>query len=202
VTRRRLAAAAIAGAALATTVLAGCTFEPGTPDPTASGSAPGAPGGSPSASGSPTPQDQSSAVVGGAAPLTQIATTRAKASSSFRGATFTVYQLTRTDASTLLVWRITGGTGYSSTTDASVRFWEKYPVLVTGGRKYSVIAFDKRDDGWSAVSNPVLKVDSGHEAPPQSALYPPLPAGTTEVTLSGPWFADVKVPVTDAAANG
>ena len=188
---------AIAGAALAATVLGGCSFEPGTPDPTTSGSASGAPGGSPSASASPTPQDQSSAVVGAAAPLTEIATTRARPDSSYAGATFTIYRLTRTDASTLLVWRVTGGTGNSNSNDANVRAWENYPLMVTGGKKYAVITFDKQQDGWAAVSNPALKVDAGQEAPPQSALYPPLPAGTTEVTLTGPWFADVKVPVTE-----
>ena len=195
---RRLLAA-LTGAALAATVLGGCTFEPGKPDPTASGSASGAPGGRPSASASPTPNDQSSAVVGGAAPLTQIATTRARPESTYAGATFTIYQLTRTDASTLLVWRVTGADG-SNSNDANVRAWEKYPVLVTGGKRYSVITFDKQRDGWSAVSNPALRVNPGQEAPPQSALYPPLPADTTEVTLTGPWFADVKVPVTDATA--
>ena len=199
-TRRPLAA--IAATAVAATVLGGCTFSPGTPDPTASKSASGAPGGSPSASASPTAQDQSSAVVGGAAPLTQIATTPAKASSSYRGATFGFYRLTRSDTSTLLVWRVTGATGASSR-DSNVRFWEKYPVMVAGGKKYSVITFDKQDDGWSALSDPALRLTQGVETPPISALYPPLPAGTTEVTLTSPWFADVKVPVTDATpANG
>ena len=74
--------------------------------------------------------------------------------------------------------------------------------MVTGGKKYAVITFDKQHDRWSAVSNPALRIDAGEMAPPQSALYPPLPAGTTEVTLIGPWFADVTVPVTDLAATG
>ena len=199
-TRRRHAA--LAATALAAALLGGCSFEPGDPDPPASGSASGAPGSSPPVSASPTAQDQSSAVVGGAAPLTQIATSRARPDSSYAGATFTFYQLTRTDASTLLIWRVTGGTGNSNSNDANVRAWEKYPVLVTGGKKYSVITFDKQDDGWAAVSNPALRIDAGEMAPPQSALYPPLPAGTTEVTLAGPWFADVRVPVTDGTATG
>ena len=202
---RRLLAA-IPGAALAATVLAGCSFEPGSPDPATSGSASGAPSGapdgSPAASAPPTPQDQSSAVVGGAAPLTQIATTRARSDSSYAGSTFTFYRLTRTDASTLLVWRVTGAGGNSSSNDANVRAWENYPVMVAAGKKYSVVAFDKQDDGWSAVSNPALALPEGAETPPISALYPPLPPGTSEVKLTGPWFADVTVPVTDLAATG
>ncbi len=201
-TMTRCRPAAIAGAALAATLLGGCSFEPGTPDPTTSRSASGAAGASPSVSASSTPQDQSAAVVGAAAPLTAIATTRARPDSSFAGATFTFYRLTRTGASTLLVWRVAGGTGYSSPRDANVRAWENYPVMVAGGKKYAIVTFVKQDDGWSALSNPILSVDSGQEAPPQSALYPPLPAGTTEVTLTGPWFADVTVPVTDLAATG
>ncbi len=130
--------------ALAATLLGACSFEPGTPEPTASGSAPSVGRASPSASTSPIPTDQSAAVVGAAAPLTKIATTRARPDSTYAGATFTIYRLTRTDASTLLVWRVTGGTGYTSAADANVRAWEKYPVMVTGGKKYSAIAFDKQ----------------------------------------------------------
>ena len=199
-TRRLLAA--LAGAALAATLLGACSFDPGTPDHTAPGSASGTAGASPAVSASPTPQDQSAAVVGAAAPLRSIATTRARPDSTFAGSTFTFYRLTRTDASTLLVWRVTGGTSYSSASDALVVRWERYPVMVAGGKKYSIVTFLQQDDGWSAVSNPILRIDRGQEAPPQSALYPPLPAGTTEVTLTGPWFADVKVPVTVARGEG
>ncbi|QKE85402.1 hypothetical protein [Arthrobacter sp. NEB 688] len=197
-TRRSLAL--LAGAALVATVLGGCTDDPPPTDPSPSAS--GSASGGPSASASATPQDRSAAVVGGAAPLTEIATTKARASSSFEGATFGFYRLTRSDSSTLLVWRVTGGDGASSPRDANIRFWEKYPVMVAGGKKYSVVTFDKQDDGWSALSDPALRLSQGLESPPISALYPPLPAGTTEVTLTSPWFADVKVPVTDAATTG
>ena len=165
-TRRRLTA--IAGAALAATLLGGCSFEPGTPDPTASGSASGAAGASPSVSASPTPQDQSAAVVGAAAPLTAIATTRARPDSSFAGATFTIYRLTRTDASTLLVWRVTGGTGYTSPSDALVVRWEMYPVMVTAGKKYSVVTFVKQQRRLGGRVEPRLLIPPGDETPPQS----------------------------------
>ncbi|WP_404352954.1 hypothetical protein LG324_08665 [Phycicoccus jejuensis] len=197
-TRRPLAA--LAGATLVAAVLGGCTDDPAPTDPSPSGT--GTASGGPSASASPTPQDRSAAVVDGAAPLAEIATTKAKASSSFEGATFGFYRLTRSDSSTLLVWRVTGGDGSSSARDANIRFWEKYPVMVTGGKKYSVVTFDKQNDGWSALSDPALRLSQGVESPPVSALYPPLPAGTTEVTLTSPWFDDVTVPVTDAATTG
>ncbi|MGL4176970.1 MAG: hypothetical protein ACRCSN_12925 [Dermatophilaceae bacterium] len=184
--------AVAAGLAL---MVAGCTgdAEPGGTSNRSGGSA-STPSAAPS---SAAPADRSGEVVGAAAPLTAVATTKGKASSTFAGATFTIYGLNRTDSSTLLTWRVTGG-GDSNSNDANVRAWENWPVLVAGGREYSVITFDKGDTNspWAALSNPVLRLDDGKEAPPQTALYPPLPAGTTEVTVRGVWFNDVKVPVT------
>ena len=191
--RHRAAPAALSavwGAAL----LTGCAVEAPTPTPTSGASSPAVPG--PSAT--PALQDRSTEVVDAAAPLVAIATTAAKPSSSFVGSTFTFYRLTRSDSSTLLVWRITGGER-AGAADANVRFWERYPVVVTGGKRYSVVTFDKQDAGWSAVSDPALRIVSGADTPPVSALYPPLPAGTTTVTLTSPWFDDVDVPVTDVA---
>lgn len=191
----------LASAALVALALTGCTDDPTSPDPSgsASGSASASGSGSGSPSASPSLQDRSAELLSGAAPLTEIARATAAPGSSYAGSTFTFYQLTRSDASTVLVWRVTGGTG-SSSRDALVRQWEYYPVMVAGGKEYSVVTFDKQDDSWSAVSNPALRLDAGTQAPPQYALYPPLPAGTTEVTLKSRWFASVKVPVTDAPA--
>ncbi|GGL39873.1 hypothetical protein H9L10_13545 [Phycicoccus endophyticus] len=199
---RRLAA--LTAAALATIALTGCSDDPDTPEPTGSGSVSVTSGddsatASPTSSPSPSLEDRSAELLEGAAPLTEIARTRAAKGSSFAGSTFTFYQLTRSDASTLLVWRVSGGKGSSSPSDANVRRWENYPVMVADAKEYSVVTFDKEVDGWSALSNPILRITSGSAAPPQSALYPPLPAGTSSVTLTSPWFADVEVPVTEAA---
>lgn len=189
----------LASAALVALALTGCTDDPTSPESSGSASGSASASGSVSPSASPRLQDRSAELLSGAAPLTEIARATAAPGSSYAGSTFTFYQLTRSEASTVLVWRVTGGAD-SSSRDALVRQWENYPVMVAGGKEYSVVTFDKQDDGWSAVSNPALRLDDGTEAPPQYALYPPLPAGTTEVTLKGPWFASVTVPVTDAPA--
>lgn len=200
-TRARLAT--VATLTLAATLLTGCADDPPTPDasasPRISGSASGTGSTSTSPSPSPSPslQDRSSQVVDGVQTLEPIATTTARPDSTFAGSTFTIYRLTRTDTSTLLVWRVTGGDTHSSPRDAGVRSWEKYPVMVTAGKRYFVVTFDKQGDGWSALSDRIVRIDKGEQTPPQAALYPPLPPGTTQVTLASAWFHDVTVPVTD-----
>jgi hypothetical protein len=184
-----------AAATAAALVLSGCTGGDD-PKPTGSGATSGATSSSSSSSASaPELQDRSAALLEGAATEpTPIATTKAKASSTFKGSTFTFVRLTRTDSSTVLAWQVTGGAG-SNPNDANDGFWERYPVLRTKDADYSVVTFQQGTNEWVSVSNPVLKLSAGDKAPLQSAIYPPLPAGTTSVTVRSPWFEDVTVPV-------
>lgn len=194
-TRPRAPHTLVALAALAALALSGCTGQDPTPSPD------GTPTGS-SSTASATPsgpvlKDRSAEVLDATVPLESVATTKARSSSTFRGSTFVIHSLTRNGASALLEWSVTGGPGTNSN-DANVAFWANYPVLLSGSKRYSVVTFEGKLNGWAAVSNPFLPLREGITSPPQTALYPPLPEGTTEVTLQGDWFEDVKVPVTTA----
>jgi hypothetical protein len=184
-------------AAVTALALSGCTGDKPDTDPSSSKPSTSSASGTPS-SRSPALKDRSAEVVDGAAPLTPIATSKAKATSTFKGSTFTFYRLTRTDTSTELVWQVTGGP-QSNSNDAVDDAWERYPVLRTKDADYWVVTFQQTPIDWVSVSNPALRLSNGVKAPLQSALYPPLPAGTTSITLRSPWFEDVTVPVSAAS---
>ena len=192
--RRRPAAI---GAVLASALLlSGCTGDD-TPEPTGAN-------GSATSSGSPSPssssdalEDRSSDVLADPPQLASVATARAKATSSFRGSTFTIHGLTRSDTATVLTYSVTGGTGHSSPTDSLPRNWEKAPMLMTPTHSYRVVTFQEQGKAWAAVANPQYRIPSGTRTGPVTMLFPPLPKGTETVTLRGAWFDDVAVPVTD-----
>lgn len=189
----------LGGALLTGGLLAGCTSDddPQPKDSTSSGSS----GSSPSGSATTELKDRSSEVLANPPTMTSIGTAKAKESSTFRGSTFTFYALTRTDTATILTYTVTGGTGSSSPTDSLPRAWEKSPALVTPTHIYRVVTFQEESKDWAAVANPIYRIDAGKESAPLDVLYPPLPKGTTSVKLTGPWFQDVTVAVTDMTTN-
>lgn len=189
----------LGGALLTGGLLAGCTSDddPQPKDSTSSGSS----GSSPSGSATTELKDRSSEVLANPPTKTAIATTKAKESSTFRGSTFTFYGLSRTDTGTILTYTVTGGTGSSSPTDSLPRAWENSPTLLTPTHAYRVVTFKEETEDWAAVANPIYSIDQGKESAPLDVLYPPLPEGTTSVKLTGPWFQDVTVPVTDATTG-
>lgn len=203
-TKQTRLATVMGGALLAGVLLTGCTGDE-EPKPGTSSDSPGSTASS--ASSSPTApaeaelKDRSSEVLADPPSLTVLASTPAKASSSFRGSSFTVHAVTRTDTATILTYSVTGGAGHSSPSDSLPRSWEKSPVLVTPTHAYRVVTFQEESKNWAAVANPTYRVDAGTQSGPLTVLYPPLPKGTAQVTLRGAWFNDVKVAVTDVDAS-
>ena len=192
--------ALVGAGVLCVTVLSGCTGDAAT-KPTGSAASSASPSVSTSAaSGSAALEDRSREVLAAPPTLTPLATTKARPTSSFRGSTFTFYRISRTDSSTIVTYSVTGGSGHSSASDSLPRSWENAPTMLTPTHAYRVVTF-QNDEGqdWAAVANPTYRIDKGTEAGPLYMLYPPLPLGTTSVKLTGPWFEDVTVPVTDVS---
>lgn len=187
----------ILGVTLAGTILlSGCTGgggqQPPSSQPSSAASTPATP------PATPTLADRSDEVLAQPPTPTALATTPAKTTSSFRGSTFTIYGLSRSDTTTILTYTVTGGTEHASPSDALPRSWENAPQLETPTHAYRVVTFQQESGEWAAVANPIYRIEPGKESGPLTVLYPPLPAGTATVTLRGPWFEDVSVPVTDA----
>ena len=180
---------AVAGVAALTVSVGGRSFTPDS-SPSASGSG----SRSPSVSAT-TLQDQSAA---GMLLPTPVASAAAKADSSMSGGTFEIYGVTRTETSTLLTFSFTSHGG-ASTRDMNHRQWTLLPTLKTATSTFLPVLYDGQDasdtDPYSAVYNPTLGAKDGVPTPPQTILYPPLPADVTSVTLTGAWFDDVTVPV-------
>lgn len=191
---------ALVGAGLlCVTVFAGCTGDAET-KPTGSGASSASPSVSTSAaSGSAAFGDRSREVLAAPPTLSPLATTKSRSTSSFRGSSFTFYRISRTDSSTIVVYTVTGGTGFSSPSDSLPAGWENAPTMLTPTHAYRVVTAQDEFQDWEAVANPAFSIDPGEETGPLYMLYPPLPKGTTSVTLSGPWFEDVTVPVTDVS---
>ncbi|QIK71270.1 hypothetical protein G7070_01935 [Propioniciclava coleopterorum] len=186
----------VLGATLAGTILlSGCTG--GGQQPPPSGGPPSAAPTAATPPATPTLVDRSDEVLAQPPTLTAVATTQAKPTSSFRGSTFTIYGLSRSDTATILTYTVTGGTEHASPSDALPRAWEKAPRLETPTHSYRVVTFQQESGEWAAVANPIYRIEPGKESGPLTVLYPPLPAGTGTVTLRGLWFEDVSVPVTD-----
>lgn len=197
-TNRKRRSAALGAVLAPALLLSGCTGDD-TPEPTGTN-------GSSTSSGSPSPEDSSDAledrssdVLADPPQLASVATAKAKATSSFRGSTFTIHGLTRSDTATVLTYSVTGGTGHSSPTDSLPRNWEKAPMLMTPTHSYRVVTFQEQGKAWAAVANPQYRIPSGTQTGPVTMLFPPLPEGTAKVTLRGAWFDDVAVPVTDVS---
>lgn len=194
-------ATGLTGILLAAGLLAGCTSEDGTPGPAGTGSAASPSGSQAPDDGSEALRDRSSEVLADPPQLETVATAQARPTSSFRGSTFTMHALTRSDTATVLTYSVTGGAGHSSPTDSLPRSWEKAPVLLTPTHAYRVVTFQEQSQDWAAVANPQYRVRSGEQSGPVTMLYPPLPRGTVSVTVRGAWFGDVVVPVTDVTAG-
>lgn len=183
---RRRSAAAVVGAALVAAALAGCTSAQA-PDPTPSVSL--------TLAKSPTPTS-----AGPTAPFLDppdeqaLATTPARDDSSYSGATFTILRVESDARSTLVVWSATHPRTLSAGSDFDVTLWRNFPVLTTRTQTFSVLTYETPTGGTACVCVDMRGMRA--EQNPQGALYPPLPAGTSSVTLTSPWFDDVTVPVT------
>ena len=177
-------------AASAGLLLAGCNEGGGTtPSPDASGTS------SSTASRSPALKDRSAEVMAGMTAPTEVARTKGKAASELDGATLVIYSLTRTDTSTVLTFALTGpGSGPR----LAPGHWPRFPVLKTDKDTYPPVTWLKEptaEDPWYVVHNPMMWPKADVLTPPQTVLYPSLPAGTTSITLTGTWFEDVTVAV-------
>lgn len=122
-----------------------------------------------------------------------LATTPARDGSSYSGATFSILRVEADERSTLVVWSATHPRTLSAGSDFDVRDWRSFPVLTTRSRTYAVLTYETPTGDTQCVCVDMRAVRA--EPNPQGALYPPLPQGTTSVTLTSPWFHDVTVPV-------
>lgn len=123
-----------------------------------------------------------------------LATTPARDDSSYSGATFTILQVRTDDRSTLLVWSATHPRTLAAGSDFDVTAWRSFPVLTTERKTYPVLTYRAPTGQTQCVCVDMRALRA--EANPQGALYPPLPKGTTAVTLTSPWFEPVTVRVT------
>ncbi|MFT3876631.1 MAG: OmpA family protein [Propioniciclava sp.] len=184
---------------IAALALTGCT--PGTPTP------------SPTSAGLVTPsgatQDAATRLVREGAPaLPQVIATATFATDhDYAGCELAFFSVTATDASTVVTWGPRCGDREPATIFTRESPRQEPPALRVGDDTYKVTQFQDITYSVAATLRQNLSPWGGFqpEARPSSALYAPLPAGTTSVEITSPAFtAPVTVPVTrpDAHAGG
>lgn len=170
------------------TFLAACA-----PEPT-DGETPNAQ--TPSASAEPTATDLTDEILDDVPEVEYVATSPAAATSKLAGSTFEFASIQSTDTSAVFVFRIIGSDPASGdVSDLNPRGWDRFPVLATPTHDIRPVIYDRGEE-WAALNNPLLHLDAGETTGAQAILYPPIPDGVDEVTVTSSWFDEVTIPVT------